>query len=412
MRLASNESPYPPLPAVRDAIDARARGAQSLSRPDQLGCCGQRLSDRYGVPAVADRDRQRLVRHPAGGRRGAAGARRRARLRLAVVLGLPAPAAPPPARARSRSRSTTQERHDLPRCSREITVATRLVIVCNPNNPTSTALPLSAIARFVERGPAARLRDRRRGLLRVQPARRSRRVDRAARAPPQPRAAADLLEGLRPVRAARRLCAVRLATTCRARSTRCASRSSATRSRRRRRVEALAHQDAVARPRHADVAERDRSRRGAARAGPCSPPSRRRTSAGSSSASATRPTSCRASPSAACSCARGTALGERRLRCASPTARREENSRFLDALGGGAGAGARSRRWLSACRARSAACVCYNDLHRTMTRYWRYNHVTLAASRSVRTTLSRGAERPLARSRSRVTRLSYAWRFI
>src|SRR5919205_2575616 len=31
---------------------------------------------------------------------------------------------------------------------REITVATRLVIVCNPNNPTSTALPLDEVAAF------------------------------------------------------------------------------------------------------------------------------------------------------------------------------------------------------------------------------------------------------------------------
>jgi histidinol-phosphate aminotransferase len=35
----------------------------------------------------------------------------------------------------------------------EITAATRLVIVCNPNNPTSTALPLDAIADFVARVP-------------------------------------------------------------------------------------------------------------------------------------------------------------------------------------------------------------------------------------------------------------------
>jgi histidinol-phosphate aminotransferase len=32
---------------------------------------------------------------------------------------------------------------------REITHATRLVIVCNPNNPTSTALPLASIAEFL-----------------------------------------------------------------------------------------------------------------------------------------------------------------------------------------------------------------------------------------------------------------------
>ena len=43
---------------------------------------------------------------------------------------------PPPARARSRSALDGEDRHDLPAMLREITVATRLVIVCNPNNPT------------------------------------------------------------------------------------------------------------------------------------------------------------------------------------------------------------------------------------------------------------------------------------
>ena len=35
----------------------------------------------------------------------------------------------------------------------EITAATRLVIVCNPNNPTSTALPIEEIADFVKSVP-------------------------------------------------------------------------------------------------------------------------------------------------------------------------------------------------------------------------------------------------------------------
>jgi histidinol-phosphate aminotransferase len=43
--------------------------------------------------------------------------------------------------------------HDLDAMLKEITVATRLVIVCNPNNPTSTALPLDAITRFIEAVP-------------------------------------------------------------------------------------------------------------------------------------------------------------------------------------------------------------------------------------------------------------------
>jgi histidinol-phosphate aminotransferase len=45
------------------------------------------------------------------------------------------------------------ERHDLGAMLQEVTVATRLVLVCNPNNPTSTALPLAEIADFLERVP-------------------------------------------------------------------------------------------------------------------------------------------------------------------------------------------------------------------------------------------------------------------
>ena len=45
-------------------------------------------------------------------------------------------------------------RHDLGEMREEITVATRLVVVCNPNNPTSTALPLDEIAAFVADVPS------------------------------------------------------------------------------------------------------------------------------------------------------------------------------------------------------------------------------------------------------------------
>lgn len=46
-----------------------------------------------------------------------------------------------------------EHRHDLDAMLGEITAATRLVIVCNPNNPTGTAHPLEAIERFMAEVP-------------------------------------------------------------------------------------------------------------------------------------------------------------------------------------------------------------------------------------------------------------------
>ena len=46
-----------------------------------------------------------------------------------------------------------EDRHDLGAMAGEITVATRLVLVCNPNNPTSTAVGLDEVAAFLERVP-------------------------------------------------------------------------------------------------------------------------------------------------------------------------------------------------------------------------------------------------------------------
>jgi histidinol-phosphate aminotransferase len=43
--------------------------------------------------------------------------------------------------------------HDLDAMLREITAATRIVVVCNPNNPTATAMPLEAISDFVAQVP-------------------------------------------------------------------------------------------------------------------------------------------------------------------------------------------------------------------------------------------------------------------
>ena len=104
-----------------------------------------------------------------------------------------------------------EDRHDLDAMAAEITVATRLVLICNPNNPTSTSLPLDEVARVHGAGAAPRVRHPRRGLLRVRagPGRHLRLAGSAAPLA-QPRAAADLLQGLRARRPARRLRAVRV----------------------------------------------------------------------------------------------------------------------------------------------------------------------------------------------------------
>jgi histidinol-phosphate aminotransferase len=43
--------------------------------------------------------------------------------------------------------------HDLDAMLGEITAATQLVVVCNPNNPTSTHIPIARLAEFVEAVP-------------------------------------------------------------------------------------------------------------------------------------------------------------------------------------------------------------------------------------------------------------------
>src|ERR1700691_3799720 len=151
VRLASNESPYPPLPAVRDAID-RALGQLNRYPDPSNAQLRQRLSDRYEVPptriAIGNGSCDILL--AAGEALLEPGAE--------LVHAWPSFSVYPHLTAASGARAVTvpldtQDRHDLGAMLREITVATRLVIVCNPNNPTSTALPLAEIAEFVAEVP-------------------------------------------------------------------------------------------------------------------------------------------------------------------------------------------------------------------------------------------------------------------
>ena len=89
--------------------------------------------------------------------------------------------------------------------AREVTAATRIVLVCNPNNPTATALPPAAIDAFMSGLPRhvavildeayvefSTLQDPDDSLDLLRP-------------PPQPRGASHVLEGLRALRPARGL---------------------------------------------------------------------------------------------------------------------------------------------------------------------------------------------------------------
>ena len=149
--LASNESPYGPLPEVVEAA-TRAIGAANRYPDPTSARLRHALSDRYGVPegriAVGNGSCDILL--AAGEALLEPGAE--------VVYAWPSFSVYPHLAAASGARAIqvpvdAEHRHDLDAMRAEITAATRLVIVCNPNNPTSTALPLPDIQAFLRSVP-------------------------------------------------------------------------------------------------------------------------------------------------------------------------------------------------------------------------------------------------------------------
>ncbi len=145
--LASNESPDPPLPQV---VEAAARALAGVNRyPDPSNArLRAALSDRFGIPAarIAIGNGSCDILLAAGDALLEPGAE--------LVYAWPSFSVYPHLSAASGARAIQvpldgDGRHQLDKMREEITAATRLVIVCNPNNPTSTALPLAEIAEFV-----------------------------------------------------------------------------------------------------------------------------------------------------------------------------------------------------------------------------------------------------------------------
>ena len=147
VKLASNETPFPPHPQVLEAIEKEMRTLNRYPDPEKA-VLRRRLAERYELPpsrvAVGNGSCELLL--AASDALLEPGAE--------IVYAWPSFSMYPHLAAASGARAVTvplddEGRHDLDAMAREVTHATRMVVVCNPNNPTATALPIDAIDEFV-----------------------------------------------------------------------------------------------------------------------------------------------------------------------------------------------------------------------------------------------------------------------
>jgi histidinol-phosphate aminotransferase len=149
-KLSSNESPYGPLPSVVEAI---AEAARSVNRYPDNGAQSliEAIADRHGVPA----------RHVAVGC-GSVGVVQQ----LLEAVGEPGaevlyawrsfeayPTLADLSAAESVLVPLADETHDLDAMADAITARTRLIFVCNPNNPTGTVVHAGELRGFLDRVP-------------------------------------------------------------------------------------------------------------------------------------------------------------------------------------------------------------------------------------------------------------------
>jgi histidinol-phosphate aminotransferase len=151
VKLASNESPFPPHPAVVEAIAAAAHGANRYPDP-AAGLLRRRIAERFDTDpariaisngsceillgaalALCERDDEILYAWPS----------------FSIYPHLPALSGAREIRVPLGEGYV----HDLEAMLEEITAATQLLVVCNPNNPTGTYIPADQIGAFVDRVP-------------------------------------------------------------------------------------------------------------------------------------------------------------------------------------------------------------------------------------------------------------------
>ncbi|MET7286800.1 histidinol-phosphate transaminase [Streptomyces sp. NPDC005573] len=150
-KLSSNENPYPPLPGVMESVTA---AAGNLNRYPDMACGGlmEELSNRFGVP----------LSHLATGTGSVGVAQQLIQATSGpgdeVIYAWRSFEAYPIITQISGARSvrvplTDGDVHDLDAMADAITDRTRLIFVCNPNNPTGTVVRRAELERFLDRVP-------------------------------------------------------------------------------------------------------------------------------------------------------------------------------------------------------------------------------------------------------------------
>ncbi|MEQ6897197.1 histidinol-phosphate transaminase [Microbacterium sp. KR10-403] len=150
-KISSNENPYPPLPSVRSAVAATlermnrypesAASALTARLADELDVSPAQLVFGAGSIEIVSQ----LIRATSGPGDEVIYAWRSFEAYPMLVRTAGATPVEVPL--------TADHRHDLPAMAAAITDRTRLIIVCNPNNPTGTTVGAAELEEFLDRVP-------------------------------------------------------------------------------------------------------------------------------------------------------------------------------------------------------------------------------------------------------------------
>jgi histidinol-phosphate aminotransferase len=151
VKLASNETPFAPHPQVLEAVESQLRTLNRYPDPSKAAL-RRRLSERTGV------SRERIAIGNGSCELLLSAAEAMLEPGAEVVYAWPSFSIYPHLAAMSGARAievplNDLQEHDLDAMAKEVTAATRMLIVCNPNNPTATGLPPAAIDEFLKAVP-------------------------------------------------------------------------------------------------------------------------------------------------------------------------------------------------------------------------------------------------------------------